>query len=454
LAQPAQVFLYYQDDDSANALGCGCSAESRTLFEDGTYIYLMWDANHSQSPGHDSADVQPTEGQGQGETNLTRLAFNGSEWGFGAGFFVADRDLCLAVPAPSDSSWYYLSVCGDSCLWYSTSFHVTSGPSEVYFAPEDWTCTQTACSTAGGDNSLEGGMDNRLASGMAEETPPEGLTIIPLAGENKLRLRWHRTCIQPYQQYKVYSSTAAQGPFSTLVDSTTDTVLTISQPSDSKEFYTVVSYDPWDRVGIDHNRGMAYGVSRVISKIDTTWTEGQVADSTRRAALDFVRDSTCYDYGFAEQLLGDSSLREPVTYDQVKVLLDSLAANRIVTEHEETYITRLFTIVLVDTSLSDSAYEDSLNAFKNDVLSQQWSEEETWCLTLASIALHSWDFQNDPAMTDGSPYDWRKIGERDLQGGFFGGCTGGGLGAAIGALGGSLFELGRQDYYLDLGMSY
>jgi hypothetical protein len=238
-----------------------------------------------------------------------------------------------------------------------------------------------------------------------------------------LILRWPSVCPQAYQAYKVYTATSATGPFTTLIATTTDTTLTLSLPAATRQFYTVVSYTDCDQIGIDHNRGLSYIDARLIQAgADSTWTKEQFLDSVKVFSLDFTRDSTCYDYEIAEKVIADTALYVASSYERIMTYLDSLETMKLVTEREVTYLTRLFDIVYLDTLLSDSIHEGSLEAFENDVLAVQWNDDEVFCLAFTSVALHSWNFLNDGLGSwnpDGRPvnnFDLRRLGGEDVLG--------------------------------------
>jgi hypothetical protein len=70
--------------------------------------------------------------------------------------------------------------------------------------------------------------------------PPEAVTIYRVAATDSLIFHWQSTGAA---HYKVYSSLSSTGPYETLVGTTTSPTLTISQPSNTKLFYIVVSSD-------------------------------------------------------------------------------------------------------------------------------------------------------------------------------------------------------------------
>lgn len=396
-SDPAVVFVCYQDADTANALGCGCTTATRVPFADGTNMCIMWDANHATSPGPDTADVQISQGDGYGESNFGCTSFNGPDVGLATGFFCFDPGLVISQPVPSDSSWYYIKICATECQWYSASFQVLSGPSDVNLTPSDWTCSDSGCSFGADSESSTTESDENAMSWTFEDLmlgdSARGLTIYFDAAANELILRWPSVCAQAYQAYKVYSSASANGPFTTLVATTTDTSLTLYLPSGAKQFYTVVSYTDWDQMGIDHNRAASYIDSRLLQAgWDSTWTEAETKDSLREFTLDFMRDSTCYDYNAAKGFVSQFTFIVP-SYEATLVAIDSLYTLGRISNREVTYLTRLFDLALADSDWSDARLNDSLMAYEVDLLAVGWNENETVCLQVSAVALYSWELR-------------------------------------------------------------
>jgi hypothetical protein len=411
LAQPAVLNVCYFSSDSTQALGCGCSVSTRVPFADGTSLCVMWDANHATHPGPDTADVQPTQGSGHGETNYLCTTFNGEEGGLGAGFFCVDPALAISDLVASDSSWYYLTICAEDCRWYSASFQAVSGLSEINLTPSDWTCSDSTC---GGSLFYTIETQSEM-SGLTIDGPTvDGLTIRPIPSTNQLIFHWPAVCNAV--SYKVYSSTSAEGPFDTFVDSTSGTNLIISQPSPSKLFYAVKSCVPWDQIGIDHNRGLGCTLMQLTSEWDSTWTEARIRDSVKSHTLEFFRDSTCYNYDLANWLLSDtgairiltdtslvkwvapntqSVLDFHVTQETRAHYFDAFDSLHLVSQREKQFIIRLFDIVYFDSLSTTSLLLDSLGAFEKDFLGVNWEHTEILCPAMVSLVLHSRDFSTE-----------------------------------------------------------
>lgn len=400
----AYLHISYYDTDSTHALGCGCADSTRVPFADGTNICIMWDANHATVPGPDSADVQPSQGLGYGQTNFTCTSFNGTQLNLPAGFFCFDPLLVIAQPVHTDSSWYYIRICGTDCQWYSTSFHVINGFFDVFLTPADWICSDNRCSSSTGAERpvIEVTDEERpmieldelmLSENAGQWNSPVGLTISFDSDQNNLVLSWPSFCAQAYQAYRVYSASSVDGTFNTIVATTTNTSLILALPADAKRFYTVVPYTEWNRMGIDHNRAMTYFDSRLLQAgWDSTWTVAKTEDSLRQMTLDFVRDSACYDYKAASEFVSQFTFINP-TYEATLVIIDSLYTLGRVSDREVIYLTRLVSLAPSDSDWSDTTMTDSLIAFEQDLLAVDWNENEALCLQVSSIALYSWELR-------------------------------------------------------------
>ncbi|HEY3296433.1 MAG TPA: hypothetical protein VGL38_13475 [bacterium] len=421
--QQSMVFVSYFSQDSTEALGCGCTPETRVPFPDSTRLCVVWDVNHATNPGPDTGDLLPIRGQGYGQTNFRTTIFNGAESGLGAGFFVFDPALVIAHPVAADSSWYYLQICGSSCSWHSASFQALAGPNEIELTSADWTCAETTCSGYSDYDSTEipnNNFEQDTVHTVAWGVPPD-LTLYPNPATNQLTLRWRSTCAS---SYKVYSSSSPYGSYTTLIGTTSDTTLTITQPTDAKQFYSVVSYMDWDQVGVDHNRGVSFMDSRLVTEYDsTTWTEAAVYDSARKYALDFLRDSTHADHETARLAVAEIVNYHDATHERVIEVIDSLATLGVVSSREVPYLYRLFELVFEDTALTDVEFNDSLNIYVDDVTAVSWNDGEFVCLTMASVGSHSWDYRNTGyrfnfgnSLDNHEPPNWRWLVERDLVG--------------------------------------
>ncbi len=264
----------------------------------------------------------------------------------------------------------------------------------------------------------EGGFESSSSYGedfsSALVSAPCNTTIAYDPSTNELTFRWKATGVP---EYKVYSADSPEGPFTTLVGTTSTTSLTVTRTTDKKLYYTVVANGSWDQIGIDHNRGLGYGLSQMSQDFDTTWTEEQIQDSIASRTLGFVRDSTCYNLTLANFVLSDTSLSTwffgdtclvqwvsdstnnifnfQVTQETRAHYFDVFEELQIISLREEQFILRLFDILYFDTLQSDSAFIDSLESLEEDFYAVSWNNEEIICPALVSIALHSWEFHTE-----------------------------------------------------------
>lgn len=108
-------------------------------FEDGTPIFIYWDAN---SNGPDMADQQPVVGSGFGQCNYNTFAINGeAELGIPGAFFAIETfTISSHTPQPSR---YYLVVESGPCAdrWESVVVTVNDGYSEPTLeSGAEWSC--------------------------------------------------------------------------------------------------------------------------------------------------------------------------------------------------------------------------------------------------------------------------------------------------------------------------
>ncbi len=108
-------------------------------FEDGTPIYIYWDAN---SNGPDMADEQPVVGDGFGQCNYNTFAINGeAELGI-PGTFIAAETFTIFTNTPQPSRYYLVAEsgpCGDK--WVSVVVTVADGYSEPTLeSGAEWSC--------------------------------------------------------------------------------------------------------------------------------------------------------------------------------------------------------------------------------------------------------------------------------------------------------------------------
>ena len=388
--QPSLRYLYYAPSDSSAPLGCGSNPATREPFPDGTPICVYWDANHAIHPGPDSSDVQVTAGNGYGQSNFACGSLNGEEVDLGAGYFYLNPALLILRVVSADSSWYYLKICGDSCQWYSTSFQMTAGPDEVSFAPDNWSCSSSGCSfDNSGNGVVPGQFGQNNQSIMLPYGEVEGLTLCSDPGSNKLVLRWPGACLA--QSYSVYSSTNVSGPYETFVDETTDTILYINQPVNAVLFYTVEPIMPWDQLGVEHNRALAYINSLTVDEYDTAWTDSRTIDSVKNWTLNFLRDSTCLYSDLLDSVLHAFDPNESPSYDWAQAYLDTLQEDSLLSSREATYLARANAFVFLD-DLSRESLGDCIQAFVDDILAISWNENETGAIMATAILYHSWLF--------------------------------------------------------------
>lgn len=145
----------------------------------------------------------------------------------------------------------------------------------------------------------------------------------------------------------------------------------------------------WDQLGIDHNRGLSYAYERFVKAgLDTTWTFERALDSARVYTLDFIKDSTEYDYEYASMALEGEIELEP-SLEEALSGLEALVDSAVISQQEADYVGKLYALVFDGSDWPDSVFADSLNKFVETVHVIDWKEDEIFCLAITDIASHS-----------------------------------------------------------------
>ena len=143
-AQGFTAQLIYSTEDG---LPLSTTCIGSTPIPDGRMIKIFWDVD---SDGPDLTDPQPTvcDVPPECETgpvttvNYNQFAFNGTNMGYGAGYFDTDPLFQMLTNMPNPPR-YYLRVYesdGVTLLWTSAVKVVEQGIQDIHFPRNEWTC--------------------------------------------------------------------------------------------------------------------------------------------------------------------------------------------------------------------------------------------------------------------------------------------------------------------------
>lgn len=143
----------------------------------------------------------------------------------------------VAISSDSGATWTNLIQTSASWeYWKNDLFFL-----EDYAALTNQMRLRVVASDFGSGSLVEAAVDDVCLLNVGALYTPVGLTVLRVADEDSLVLRWSDAGAP---LYRVYSSDSADGPFTTEVGTTTATSLTIPLPAGEMRFYRVVSTTP------------------------------------------------------------------------------------------------------------------------------------------------------------------------------------------------------------------
>jgi hypothetical protein len=149
---------------------------------------------------------------------------------------------------------------------------------------------------------------------------------------------------------------------------------------------------PWDQVGIDHNRIVFYcGIRLKEDHYDKMTVEEGNKLITEVYIPEFMQDSLGLET--PEELIkffDENPLVEP-KYERFVENISYFVDSKELSEREATYLNRLADIMFTY-GLKYVEMQDSLASYQDDIIAVKWNPEETLCLDISAVAIHSGNF--------------------------------------------------------------